>query len=1174
MRITQFPSSGKTMDFRICKRHVRFCTLALATLGVLTLIRLYGGEASRVGNNDGEVMLAKEKLAIPVALNDATAAAAEFCTGTSQKVAVSFKFAKGKSLKLDGVVRADVLLRQVEKDGKKVPESVPMEDALIEFKGVGLSFHCHIRPYLKRYTEAQQNALAAVWTTFPAASQHFFALEVRSDNLGTELWLEGRFCGRLQSDSRLVEVIFELEAGGALRKVSAFNIPEIATFLPLDIRNVARPNVIKDALISLKPGRQKIKDVPMIVAQGSENADVGAVKEMQGLSALETDENTSRTSLDGMPEALHFSVPQEYYHRAWVLCAVEPDEKKDPVLTTRLTRFGISGRGGAIADTTLLLPRGDEKPGSGIERVGSVEYGAADGKKITAPLLLVKVDLKAGEILDLLADREDPFAAMKVGPYLDFEFLGKLDRIYVQTDRSHKPLRSSTSAVHIFGVTLEKAPVELRLKQSQPGNIFHNDEKPETIFALRANVAGKYTLKWVIADVAGRTLLSQEKTVELIAAGSVMDIVIPLAMPDLGWYGLRVALTGGDGQPFLKHDAAFALLGKDTRVAGYESPFGTWWFGGAHYSTRDLAISGSLLFKAGMRRTPVAWTKDSEADLAPWKFTLNQINWPFRLKDLDNWDAATARVEKQTHELIKRFPHCQYVDIFHESFDSGTVPPELYGEKPPASADDQAKREEQLYALGVKAAKFFREKFPQLKLILGNSGGSSTLVAMLLRRGFPREYIDFLGSETTGQTFSPEKMSIHTTMGIWMLRETARKFGHEIPLTGCFEFTYRAERDLGAQRLAEWYSRDVLIALAFQFPTISPAVIEDVGNAYFETLWGAAGLCQRNALHYPKPAYVAMATLTKVLDSARLMRQLPTGSSSAYALEFERGNERIYALWTPRGTCEMTLEFPAETIVTQTEFYGRQIVLNSAGKKLKVTASTAVTYMTSPIAAGAVTAGQRAFPLNQPPAQTVVVNRMDDLSQWKLAPEDHALTQPMQRPGQFALRQVNDSDKGACLELELDHKGEVMDLVGEYVALRLKRPAPIPGQPHTVGVWVKGDSSWGRIFWELEDSKGERWCSSASIRDGVDWANHSAIDFDGWCFVTFPLTDASPAWHLEPTPGCGLWVHSAGDGKLDYPLKLVSLYVMTHRKSVNLTEMQPVKNPIRLKDVSVFGEPK
>lgn len=1143
--------------------------------------------ASGTWAGDDAKATAGEKRTIPISLKNDNTVNTEFRVGPGRKMGIAFKFTDGKIQSLDGTIRADVLTRQAEKDGKKVSENTPLDDAFIEFKGAGLFFRFHSRPNLARYTPAQQNDLAATWATLPAASERFIALEIRADEHGAELWLEGRYCGRINSESRLAEVNCKLEAGAEVRNVRTWTRPDHALFLPLDARRIARPGgagvggAMKEAVITLKPGLQQIKNVPMIVAPGGESADVGAAKEMQGLRYLETDENTSRTSLDGMPESLHFSVPQEFYRRAWVLCAVEPDAKKEPVLTARLTRFGTSGRGGAIADTSVTLPGGN-----GVETVGSVEYKAADGRAITAPLYLVKMELKAGEILDLLADRQDPFAAMKIGPYLDFEFLGKLDGIYVQTDRRHKPARNSTSAVHVFGVTLEKSPVELRLKQSQPGNIFHNDEVPETTFALSANAPGKYTISWSISEVDGRDAGGDQRAVEFTAVGKTVDINVPLVTPNPGWYRLRVEISNqqvfvmrdgalvdiSDQQVFITHDAAFAILGKDTRTAGYESPFGTWWFGGAHYSARELKVAGPLLFKAGMRRTTTGWTKDSEADFAPWKISTNQFGWAFRLKDLDDWDAAVARVEKQTQELIKRFPHCRYVDIFHESFDNATVPPELYGEKPPVLTPEKDKQEKRFVELGIKAAKFYREKFPQLKLVFGNSGGSSTIIGMLLRQGFPREYIDYLGSETTGQTIAPEKLSVHTTMGIWMLRETARKFRHEIPLTGCFEFTCRAERDLGAQRQAEWYSKDVMIGLAYRFPTVSPAVIADVGNAYYETLWGASGLCQRNPLHYPKPAYVALATLTKALDSARLVRQMPTGSSSAYALEFERGNERIYALWTPRGNCEMHFEFPEDTAVSHVAFYGKQSALKSAGRTLDVTASSAVTYVTSPIPASAVTAGRRTFPRNQPPPQAVVVSHVDDVKQWSLSPDDQTLKQATRRPGRFALRQANDPEKGACLELELERQGEVPDLIGEYAAIQLKQPAPVPGRPHTAGVWIRGDSSWGRVFFEFEDSKGERWRSSRGTNDGDDWGNQSTIDFDGWCFVTVPITDASPARHIEPAGGAGMWEHRGGDGKLDYPLKLTSITVLTHRKSVDLTEMRPVKGAIRLKDVSVFGE--
>ena len=342
-------------------------------------------------------------------LKDADTVEAEFRVGGTGKIAVMLKFADGKAQTLLGAVKADTLKRTVEKDGKKTPEMVPMADGWIEFMGAGLRFQYHSRPCLKRYTEAQQADLAKVWETLPAASQCWVPLEIRADAAGAELWMDGRYCGRVASESRLTEVSFKLEADGAVRGERMFTRADSGMFLPLDVRRIARPGVMKECSVSLKSGAQQVKKVPMVVADGAGNADVGMAKEMQGLRGLEDNENTSRTSLDGMKESLHFSVPQAFYHRAWVLCAVDPDVKKDPVLTTRLTRFGIWGRGGAMADTTLTLPRGDEKPGDGIEQVGSVEY-TADQKKINVPLYLVRVDLKAGDILDILADQKDPYA--------------------------------------------------------------------------------------------------------------------------------------------------------------------------------------------------------------------------------------------------------------------------------------------------------------------------------------------------------------------------------------------------------------------------------------------------------------------------------------------------------------------------------------------------------------------------------------------------------------------------------------------------------------------------------------------------------------------------------------------------------------------------------------------
>ena len=107
-----------------------------------------------------------------MALNGADTAEMEFRVGASGKIAVMFKFADGKTQTLLGAVKEDTQKRTVEKDGKKMPESVPMADGWIEFTGAGLRFQYHRRPRLSRYTETQQADLAKVWDTLRCCRFH------------------------------------------------------------------------------------------------------------------------------------------------------------------------------------------------------------------------------------------------------------------------------------------------------------------------------------------------------------------------------------------------------------------------------------------------------------------------------------------------------------------------------------------------------------------------------------------------------------------------------------------------------------------------------------------------------------------------------------------------------------------------------------------------------------------------------------------------------------------------------------------------------------------------------------------------------------------------------------------------------------------------------------------
>ncbi len=674
---------------------------------------------------------------------------------------------------------------------------------------------------------------------------------------------------------------------------------------------------------------------------------------------------------------------------------------------------------------------------------------------------------------------------------------------------------------------------------------------------------------WKIHDVDGRTIREASKRLVFAAAGEEKTVRIPLDMNAPGWYGIELTLDDQRGRELLAHTAACALLGSDTRKAGYDSPYGTWWFAGAHYGAGEKEIAGPMLFKAGLRKTTFGWCDYSEADMAPWKITLNQLGWSLAPKDMADKKKAYDEAEALVRQMRERFPHCRSADIFHESY-AHYVPAELVGEKP--VEDEQAVQDGKLRVeIGQFAAQFYRERFPEVELLVGNTSSSASILAALLRHGFDAKYIDYIGVEAVGQTGMPELLWEGSTQGIWLAREVARRFGHDLPVTGCFEFTARTDRNLGARRQAEWIVRDMLLCHAYRFKHINPAILHDAGNAYFNTLWGATrGLCRRNPLLYPKPAYVA-AALTKVLDQDEHPSRMATGSTTVYAL--------IPTIRRQPGLCvvdgvrraRLRLSFPNSIAPTLIACYGNPTLIGK-GKSFDVDCGTAPVYVVAPLACGSIETGQRRFAA--PPDSFRVVDPMNDLAKWSVAEGDSRLAQPTPRglpirvAGDFALAQVDDEEKGPSLQLELRRKGQLPDIIGEYTRLKRAQPELAPGRPSAVGVWVKGDSGWGKIIFEIEDAAGALW-----LTEGVwhDWPGDLAICHDGWRFMSCPIDGNTTVPNISP----GARWTSTSPGRKDriqFPIKLVGLSVAMNRKALDLTEMKEVAGVLRLRDLGVCGQ--
>ena len=1061
---------------------------------------------------------------------------------------------------------------------KALKERQPLRDAGLVFRERGAdpkaawSLTFHTRPNLRyRYLPDRELQIASLWETFPAASQKFIQLELRSDALGTQLWLDGRYAGRFDSPARVTELTFVLPAHAAIKDERIFTEPFSTQHLVLDVNHIANPGAFADARVTVagKPaGAQTVAGIPLLVADGPGNADTGVCRENLGSFALECDGYLARTPFDGMPESLLLSVPVAQYHRAWLLCAVEDDPDKVPILTARLTKFlpgAEVGRGPAIADTEVTLPRPGEPLPAGVKQVGEVQ--TSGGKSL--PLYLVECRLDSGSIQEIIF-QEKP-------AWLDFEVLGKRnDKDNFYFDRSRKPA-DERSGVHVFAATLERPPVEMHVLPASFGNIYQPGEKPAMTATLHARERTTATLAWTVRDLAGKTLEQGSKTVAFAQAGEVVKVETPFAQRELGWYRVDFQLTGAGQSELLRHTAYFSLIASDQRKAGYTSPYFTWNFGGAHGTIKDIAVAGPLLLKAGIRSTHV----ESEAVGAPWKLTKAQISrLSPRGKDPQ---AAAQELEKLIKEQLAKFPHATMALVFHES-GGGPFPLELVGGK--TEVDDKQKTYDQAKADHLALmAKAYRQLAPHIKLVVGNSGmGNPGLLASLFRAKVPRAHIDFIGEESVGMTMPPE---ISVGRENWLNQEVARHFGYgEIPISACYEWKARRSRHLGLERHAEWNVRDVLIGHAWRQPLIPTAGLPDVTFSYNNSVWGD-GAFTHNPQVYPKPTYPAVATATLVLDCAKFIRMVPTGSLTVYALEFQRDGEFVHAFWTARGELDATLEFERDATLMHTELFGRSTTLKTSARQLKLRLAEGASYLTSPVALKSVTAlGERTFPREQLPAnaQLHVASKMDQLADWKLDPAvDPRLDVPakapvnntsFRRPGKYELRTVKDETHGDCLELELIPDGPCPALMQEYTFLRLAKPIALPGTPATVALRVKGNSSWGKVFWEIEDAEGERWLSAGTGGYGCDvydWPEHAGLNFDGWNHLQFPITARSPITVNSPGQNAFQWQHNGtGNGKMDYPIKLTALAISMPRQVVNLLKMEPVKTSIRLGGLGAY----
>lgn len=1051
-------------------------------------------------------------------------------------------------------------------------ETGELPDQGIAVTGPTININFNTRPNLK-WSYHPEGLLGAVanWNAMPAASATFLPVRFIDNEDGLELWLGASYAGRIKLESTLKSIEIVLPVGSAYRPGYVGKHRHSAEEnLQLPLRTGLNPHagILAEAKVPQKLlGDQNIHGVDFSVADGDRSLDLGRCRENLGSFDLESDGFLGRTAFDGLPSSMLFQVPRAQYIKAYALCMVAEDEPdRVPVITARIAQYTPAGKCMTMADSRVVLPKrlADAKDlPSNVKRIGAA---IKNGKEVG--IYFVEFAFDSGSLQDILTNGKD---------FLHFDLIGELatdhDNFYIL--RTRKP-SDTLSSVSVIAATLEKSPVEFASSQNRTANLYYPNEKAGMTGKLTAIQPGAYTLDWSVTDIDDQEVEKGSSTVMFTKAGEEQRVAVNFRQTTFGWYGVHFSVNDTKGMKLIGQDASFVLLPSDTRKAGYESPYFSWNFEGAHGTSSDPEVFADLLMRLGVRRANL---KKSEQDYAPWKLTLGHFNTP---RITGNTDAEReTNISAQIKTMRERYPHVKSAMIFHESL-GGPVPKELWGGTSDFG-DDVFARDKVKVDEAIFMAKMWRKYAPDIKLLVGNSNDSIGGLARLFRQKLPREYIDYMGEETIGLTEIAERGSAYHS---WQLQELARVYGYEgLMPNAAYEWKSRVIRHFTPRDHAAQRTRDALICLAWDYTLVPVIGISEMANAYYNTIWGDAAF-SRNPLLNPYPVAAATATLTRILDQVTFIRMIPTGSTTVYAAEYARPDGKVIALWTARGEVETTITFDQKSGGVLTHLFGAETPVQASDGTLTLTVSGEPCYLTGTAPVQAIAAAQtRTYPdeIRAGQAQVVVGNAMDKIDEWMLVHgEDSRLEDlrpnpvylAVKQPGKFALRQATDEAKGDCLELELIPEGTRSPLVQEYVGLRLKQPVPVAGKPHTIGVWVNGNSSWAKLFWAFEDADGEQWFAAGSGGYGCmayDWPELAAVNFDGWHFLQFPITDLSPVKVHAPGENQWQWQHAGnGDNQVTYPIKLIGFSVSMPRQSLNIREMKDVSPILRFKNFSTY----
>jgi len=972
-----------------------------------------------------------------------------------------------------------------------------------------------------------------------------------------QIWLDDR----LVAEDRVATAgpaRWDIQLAKTVRVLSAdFSVPAVeGRFLPLNLDHYSQLQRLQAEKIDC--ALVNLKSIPMRVPRtAAPDIDLGNSLYRYRLTAgagPDTGYVNAWSSWPGSfrvdPSLITFRVPYRFYQNAWLLAWV--DDRPGAVAKATLRFFQELGPG-YPASTNLEISPATMRSGL----VTKLAQKTAAGKS----LYLVKVPLDTDGLYGM-RDRADQF--------LEFELSKPVApmRSYPGPITYDAYPAGPPSALHVVGITLEEAPFGVDVEPKEPHFVFERPEKPAMTVSV-TNTTGKEFVAEVRADTAsfdGR----EKRTVTgraTIPPGQTGKIELTFDLQKLGWHALNIAVKA---QGVTRAATlSLVLLPSNTRTYGNalnERRFGLWSLEGHYTSMYQTVKAGVVQDNPRNAEYLAAYRKLGLMDIA----SAHTIGRNFAGWNTGTDDPATRQkaIDAEVASAGKRDLYYFYGGewgIGNEALNYGPWP--LYTGNGDQPLDDVTRQTaETQVSIFSAIGKAIRASNPRAKLLLQWGAPAGSIAH--LRAGMPKDLVDGFGMDAPMFELLPEISNATGSLNaLWQLRAEAKRLGWPKLSIAWTEGPFFPTNPgaLTERDQMDYQVRYLLLGMAYGVDAfISGVVPQDAGNYYGAEHYGA-GIFHRYPLENPKPAAAAVATMTSMLCGADPVGGIDTGCLTTYCLQFRRAkdNANIFALWRVRGTEDVRVKVRG-TQATVTDAMGNAATVPVQDGAIQVSLSPSPVWLTGVEAV-------EGFDLAPPvyaatPAKITRPLAALNADNWTYdGAEDAAYAR-----NHFAIRRVADPLLQAQFDQSEPNHAEAVaitlpvepgdrPLINRYGALKTKQPIVIPGKAGALGIWIKGNSSWGRVVYQLRDAKGEIWTSAGTKDDWNCDDTHawSYINFDGWRYVRFPLP-GNYLWDAAREQETTWWGSRGGDGIVDLPLTLEKIFVEARNEVPVLGEMKLV----------------